>query len=100
MASTQKKQTMSFIDKKEKKKRALTTYNIFMKDNFKKIYNENPKLKPTEIMKLVAVEWKIKKNDPLKISICLLNMLREDEVFELLKSDKKDEVEKLLYGIN
>jgi len=100
MAFTQKNQTMSLIDKKGKNKRALTSYNIFMKDNFKKIYNENPNLKPTEIMKLVAIEWKIKKNNPLKISICLLNMLREDEVFELLKSDKKDEVEKLLYGIN
>jgi len=100
MASTQKKQTMSLIDKKGKKKRTLTSYNIFMKENFKKIYNENPKLKPTEIMKMVAIEWKKKKNDPLKISICLLNMLHEDEVFELLKSDKKDEVEKLLYGIN
>ena len=53
---------MSLIDKKGKNKRALTSYNIFMKDNFKKIYNENPKLKPTEIMKLVAIEWKIKKN--------------------------------------
>ena len=51
----QKKQLKGNMEKKEKKKRELTKYNIFMKDNFIKIYKKNPTLKPKEIMALVAV---------------------------------------------
>ena len=93
-----KKQLKGNIEKKEKKKRELTKYNIFMKDNFNKIYKKNPTLKPKEIMALVAVEWKKEKQPPPKIGVCLLNMLNEEEVFELLEGDMKKEVEKILYG--
>lgn len=43
---------------KKKGKRKLSEYTKFVKKNYKVVENENPKLKATEIISLVAKKWR------------------------------------------
>jgi len=43
---------------KKKGKRKLSEYTKFVKKNYKQVEKENPKLKATEIISLVAKKWR------------------------------------------
>ena len=86
------------IDKRIKKERKLSKYNIYMKNNFHRIKAIYPELKAHEIMVMVAKEWQNEKNVP-KLSISLLNLLKEEELFAMLEHPKeKNEINKIVYG--
>ena len=44
-----------------KQKRAPTAYNLFVKERMGELKKENPELKGSELMKMAAGDWKIKK---------------------------------------
>ena len=49
-------------------------------------------------MAMVAKEWQNEKNVP-KLSISLLNLLKEEELFAMLEHPKeKNEINKIVYG--
>lgn len=86
------------IDKRIKKERKLTKYNIYMKNNFRRIKAIYPELKPTEIMGMVAKEWQREKNVP-KLCVSLLNLLSEEELFMMLEHpEQKNEINNIMYG--
>ena len=86
------------IDKRIKKERKLSKYNIYMKNNFHRIKAIYPELKAPEIMAMVAKEWQNEKNVP-KLSISLLNLLKEEELFAMLEHPaQKEDITKIVYG--
>jgi len=86
------------IDKRIKKERKLSKYNIYMKNNFHRIKAIYPELKAPEIMAMVAKEWQNEKNVP-KLSISLLNLLKEEELFTMLEHPaQKEDITKIVYG--
>ena len=48
-----------------KPKRAPTAYNLFVKERMGELKKENPELKGSELMKLAAGDWKIKKESAI-----------------------------------
>ena len=48
-----------------KQKRAPTAYNLFVKERMGELKKENPELKGSELMKLAAGDWKIKKESAI-----------------------------------
>jgi len=50
-------------DKKTKKKREPSGYQMFVKENFSQIKKKNPSKSTPEIIKLIAQEWKKTKPD-------------------------------------
>ena len=86
------------IDKRIKKERKLSKYNIYMKNNFHRIKAIYPELKAPEIMVMVAKEWQNEKNVP-RMCIYLLNLLNEEELFAILEHpEEKKKINKILYG--
>jgi len=86
------------INKPFKKKRNLTNYNIYMKNNFHRIWSIYRDLKPKEIMGMVAKEWQRDKCVP-KLCISLLNLLNEEELFAMLEHpEEKKMINRIVYG--
>jgi hypothetical protein len=86
------------IDKCFKKKKTLTKYNIYIKNNFHRIKAIYPELKAPEIIRIIAKEWQYEKNVP-RMCIYLLNLLNEEELFAMLEHpEEKKKINKILYG--
>ena len=58
-----KKKAKKTEDGEEKKKRAPTAYNLFVKDTMRVVKEENPEMSRQDLMREVGRMWKEKKGD-------------------------------------
>jgi chemotaxis protein histidine kinase CheA len=72
-----------------KRKRAMSQYNIFVKERYEDVKKENPGKSIPEIMKLISEEWNSKKDTykPSKVS--------SEEETELIEEESEEETESL-----
>ena len=91
-----KKKVKKTEDGEEKKKRAPTAYNLFVKDTMGVVKEENPEMSRQDLMREVGRLWKEKKGD-VKEEEKVEVEVKEEEVVaneEILDDGKKEKKEK------
>ena len=88
-----KKKAKKTEDGEEKKKRAPTAYNLFVKDTMGVVKEENPEMSRQDLMREVGRMWKEKKGDEEVEKEEVKEEVKEEDVKEEVKKGKKGKKE-------
>ena len=85
-----KKKAKKTEDGEEKKKRAPTAYNLFVKETMGVVKEENPEMSRQDLMREVGRLWKEKKGDVKEEEVKEEDVVANEEILDDGKKGKKE----------